>query len=212
VAKKKVVPKKVSKKKSSKPESKRYDFLEQPVSSIAQPPHFIFANDAVTDAAKMMRDRITGCVFVAESSGTKDEPIGILTEWDLLSKLVAAGKEGATTRVREIMSSPVVKIEADERVSDALRLMLNRGIRRLAVMQDGVLVGTITQSLLVGRSVGRRSSAMLPVVEKIQGHVCPYCASNFLTRRKLESHIEAMHEETLSLETRDRLELNSSSV
>ncbi len=196
----------LQKKSKSKPKTKRKaDFLNQPVSKFSRPPIIVLADDAVTDAAKLMRDKSAGSVLVAENAGTKDKPIGILTEWDLLSNVIAAERDATVTRVREVMSSPVQKIEADARVSDALRVMLNRGIRRLAVVEDGMLLGTITQSQLASGS--RESSATTPMTESIKGHVCPYCNSNFATRKKLSQHIETMHEETVFLEMRDKQEL-----
>jgi CBS domain-containing protein len=181
---------------SGKKPRKRALDLDQPVSRFAKRPIVIFADDAVRDAAKLMRDKATGSILVAENYRKKDEPIGILTEWDLLSRVVAAGRDAATTRVREVMSSPVRKIEADATVSDALKLMTKDGIRRLAVMEDGVLVGTITQTQLTAR--GRGFS--IPIVEPIKGHACPYCSSNFGTRKKLSEHVALMHEETVYLE------------
>jgi len=169
---------------------------EVPVSRFTQTPVIIYADDAVRDAAKLMRGKQVGSIIVAEKRG--GEPVGILTEWDLLTRVVAAGRDIQRTRVREVMSSPLLKIDAHAKVGDAIRLMLNRGIRRLAVMENGVLVGTVTQSQIVGNK--RRSSAALPIVEKIRGHTCPYCNSNFGTRTKLSQHIKQTHRETELLE------------
>ncbi|HYB04063.1 MAG TPA: CBS domain-containing protein [Nitrososphaerales archaeon] len=196
------MPKKVARKPKRKAS---VDFLNRPVAQFARPPIIVFADDAVTDAAKLMRDQNAGSVLVAEK-GTKDEPVGILTEWDLLSNIVAAERDASQTKVREVMSSPVQKIEANSRVGDAMRLMLKRGIRRLAVVEDGVLVGTVTQSQLAG---GSRRGTSPPLTEKLGGHVCPYCNSTFPTRKKLSEHIETMHEESVFLELRDKQELEN---
>ena len=83
------------------------EFLNLPLSKLSRPAKVVFADDAVTDAAKLMLNKATGSVLVAENAKTKDEPIGILTEWDLLSKVVAAEKDA--TRIRAVMSSPVQK-------------------------------------------------------------------------------------------------------
>jgi len=181
------------------------EFLNRPVGQFARPPIVVLADDAVTDAAKLMRDRNAGSVLVAEKSG-KNDPIGILTEWDLLSNIVAAERDATRTKVREVMSSPVQKIEAENSVGDALRLMLKRGIRRLAVVEDGVLLGTVTQAQLAG---GNRRVSSVPLTEKLRGHICPYCNSTFPTRKKLSEHIETMHEESVFLELRDKQELDS---
>ncbi len=196
-----------AKKRTKKPRGN--DFLSKPVSNFATPPVIIFADDAVTDAAKLMRDKSTGSVLVAENAKEKGEPIGILTEWDLLSKVVAAERDGTRIRVREVMSSPVEKIDASARVGDALRIMLNRGIRRLAVMEDGALIGTVTQTNMNTNWKRLSSSKFFPIVEPIKGHICMYCASNFPTLKKLSEHIETMHEESLFLEMQDKQEINA---
>lgn len=178
--------------------------LAKPVSKFTQKPIIIYADDAVRDAAKLMREKSTGSILVAENYGKRNEPIGILTEWDLLTKVVAAGKDPSNTTVRQVMSHPVRKIEADAEVSDALRIMINDGIRRLAVMQDGVLIGTITQSQIMSTRV--RGTAIVPIVESVKGHICPYCALSFATRKKLSEHVNSMHEETVYLEFKARNE------
>jgi signal-transduction protein with cAMP-binding, CBS, and nucleotidyltransferase domain len=173
-----------------------------PVSRFAHSPIIIYADDAVRDAAKLMRDKQVGSLIVSETTG---EPIGILTEWDLLSRVLAAGRDADKTRIREVMSSPLMKIDSGSDIQDALRIMINRGIRRLAVMEDGALVGTLTQSQIVGNN--RRRSSTLPIVEPLKGHQCLYCNSSFSTLHELNEHIETIHRETQYLEIEDKLEL-----
>lgn len=174
----------------------------EPVSRFTQPPLIVEADDSVVDAARLMRDKQVGSIIVAE--GKTREPLGILTEWDLLSRVIAEGKNASKTRVREVMSAPLVKINAEAKVGDALRIMINRGIRRIAVMEGGVLVGTLAQTQIVGNR--RRSSSALPIVEPIKGHQCPYCNLIFSTRRKLNEHLDNVHIETLMMEEAAREE------
>ena len=166
----------------------------------------VYADDAVRDAAKLMRDKQVGSVLVAEKGG---EPVGILTEWDLLTRVVAADRDIGRTRVREVMSTPLLKVDSNTSMQDALRIMINRGLRRLAVMEDGVLIGTVTQSQIVGNR--RRRSSPLPLVEPIKGHQCPFCNSNFRTRKEILAHIDSIHKETLYLELEDKQELQGTS-
>ena len=176
--------------------------VNEPVSRFTQPPLVVEADDSVVDAARLMRDKQAGSIIVAEEKTRK--PLGILTEWDLLSRVIAEGKNAAKTRVREVMSAPLVKIDANAKVGDALRMMINRGIRRIAVMESGLLIGTVTQTQIVGNR--RRSSATLPLVEPIKGHQCPYCNLTFNTRRKLSEHLDTVHIETLMMEQAAREE------
>ncbi|MFI5421624.1 MAG: CBS domain-containing protein [Nitrososphaerales archaeon] len=176
--------------------------LDLPVSSYVQESVIVYADDAVRDAAKLMRDKQVGSVLVAEKSG---ELLGIVTEWDLIARVLATDRDIDRMRVREVMSAPLLKVDSATRTQDALRLMTNRGLRRLAVMEDGVIVGTITQSQIVGNR--RQRSSPLPLVESIRGHQCPFCNAHFSSRKELLSHIEAMHKGSQYLELEDRQEL-----
>ena len=162
--------------------------LNLPVFRFVQDSVIVYGDDAVRDAAKLMRDRQVGSVIVAEKSG---EVVGIVTEWDLIARVLASDRDIERTRVREVMSAPLLKVNSDLRAQDALKIMINRGLRRLAVMEDGVLMGTITQSQIVGNR--RQRATPLPIVESIKGHQCPFCNLNFATRKGLLSHVEAMH-------------------
>ena len=175
---------------------------KSPISRFIQASVIVLADDAVRDAAKLMRDKQVGSVIVSETNG---EPIGILTEWDLLTRVVAAGRDIERTTVREIMSTPLLKADSSMNLQDATRMMINRGIRRLAVTEEGVLVGTLTLSQIIGNA--RKRSSTLPLVESLKGHQCPYCNSTFQTRKELQSHIDSMHKETLYLQLEDRQEL-----
>ena len=176
--------------------------LSLPVSRFVQKSMIVYGDDAVRDVAKLMRDKQVGSVLVREKS---DELVGIVTEWDLIARALASDRDIDRTRVREIMSTPLLKVDSDVRTQDALKIMINRGLRRLAVMEDGVLLGTISQSEIVGNRRNRASP--LPLVESIKGHLCPFCNSNFGTRKELSSHVEAIHKGSQYLEIEDKLEL-----
>jgi len=172
--------------------------FEEPVSKFAQAPIMIYADDAVEDAAKLMCEKQVSSIIVSE---TKGGPIGILTEWDLVSRVLAAGRDPGSTTVRRVMSSPLIKIDASTRVSEALRIMTKRGIRRIAVYEDGVLAGVLTQSQVVGNR--RKTSSALPIAEPLKGHMCIYCSLTFSSIRRLTNHIDTTHAETLNLRKKE---------
>ena len=180
----------------------RKSALDLPVSRFVRASVIVDADDAVRDAAKLMRDKNVGSVLVSEKSG---ELVGLVTEWDLIARVLAADRDIDRTRVREIMSTPLLKVESSIRVQDALRIMTNRGLRRLAVMEDGVIAGIITQSQLIGSRQQR--SSPLPLVESIKGHSCSFCNARFPSRKELLSHIEEMHKGSQYLELEDKQEL-----
>ena len=92
----------------------------------------------------MMRDDI-GAVIVVED----DHPLGIITEKDILSRVVILGKDFETTQVGTVMSRPLITIEAGRRISEALEVLRENNIRRLVVTDEGDLVGLTTERRLL---------------------------------------------------------------
>lgn len=95
--------------------------------------------DAQT-AARIMRDRGIGSLFVTNGK----EIIGILTDTDMVRRVVATGVDTHTTTAEQIMSAPIMTIEEDKTVLDANDLMAKTHIRHLGVTQGGKLVGMIS--------------------------------------------------------------------
>ncbi|MEM1606873.1 MAG: CBS domain-containing protein [Candidatus Bathyarchaeia archaeon] len=93
------------------------------------------------EAARLMRDNNIGCVIVSTEDG---KPIGIITERDLVIRVVAEDIQPSKVSAREIMSTPLITIDADRTISEAAREMNRHNIRRLAVMYKGNLVGIIS--------------------------------------------------------------------
>lgn len=96
----------------------------------------------VLDAAKFMADMNVGSVVIVEDG---NRPVGILTDRDITTKVVAGDKDPHTMKVREIMSSPIVTIPDDKDVIDATRLMCSHKIRRFPVVDaKGKLIGVLS--------------------------------------------------------------------
>src|SRR2546422_1078851 len=77
------------------------------------------------------------------------KPMGIVTERDILTKVAAPDKQPSRVLVRDIMTSPVVVVHPHEEVAEAAKLMSQRKIRRLPVVQEGKLVGMITENDII---------------------------------------------------------------
>ena len=112
------------------------------VEIMTQTPVTIRADETAEVAAGLMRDKEIGSLIVLEAG----KPMGIVTERDLVTKIAAADKQASRVLVRDIMTSPVVAVHPHEEVAEAARLMSQRKIRRLPVVQDGKLVGIITEN------------------------------------------------------------------
>jgi signal-transduction protein with cAMP-binding, CBS, and nucleotidyltransferase domain len=100
---------------------------------------------SVKTAALMMRDNGIGSIFV--TSG--EEIIGILTDTDLVRRVVATGADPMETSVEKIMSAPIASIEGNRTLLDANDLMAKQHIRHLGITKDGQMVGMISVRDLV---------------------------------------------------------------
>jgi CBS domain-containing protein len=108
----------------------------------------------VLEAARIMKANKIGDVIIAEIN----HPIGILTESDIIKKVVCEGKNAQDVFVEEIMSSPIVVTDPYISFQEALKIMGKCNIRRLLVIENNKLVGIITQ---------RDISCLSPVLTEI---------------------------------------------
>ena len=100
----------------------------------------------VRQAAEIMRESGIGSVFITREG----KIIGILTDTDLVRRLVAAGLDSVQTTVEQIMSAPILTIDENKTLLDANDLMAKQHIRHLGVSgKDGELVGMISVRDLV---------------------------------------------------------------
>lgn len=101
----------------------------------------VTAPDAtVMDVARQMRAQNRGSIVVMD----KTRPIGIVTERDLFKKVVAEGLVPKEVLVRDIMTSPLVSIAPGDSIKSASKIMVDREIRRLPVIEKNKLVGIVT--------------------------------------------------------------------
>ena len=91
--------------------------------------------------AILMDDNDLGCVIVTNKTG---KPVGIITERDLVLRVIAKNLRPDTIEAKEIMTSPLVTVEPEATISEAARRMSRLDIRRLVVVYKGSLVGLVS--------------------------------------------------------------------
>lgn len=107
-------------------------------------------NESLSEAVALMHDYHVGCVVVVADSGTKSKPIGILTDRDIVVRVLHAMTDLATLRVSDVMSKELITARQNAEVFDSLELMRDKGIRRLPVVDsEDHLVGIITVDDLI---------------------------------------------------------------
>ncbi len=98
------------------------------------------------EAAAAMEKNDFGCVIVTNQAG---KSIGIITERDLVIRVLAKNLKPDSVKAKEIMTTPFVTIEPDLTITEAARRMNSLDIRRLGVIYKGNLVGIITSKDLL---------------------------------------------------------------
>ncbi|HML06427.1 MAG TPA: CBS domain-containing protein [Methanobacterium sp.] len=96
--------------------------------------------NSVADAALLMTQNEVGCLIV-KSNG---EPEGIITESDIINKVVAQDLKASEIAVDDIMTKNLIKIDPGRELNEAARFMSKMNIRRLAVVTNGSLTGILT--------------------------------------------------------------------
>jgi len=99
---------------------------------IAKPSVTIGGDASVMDAIEAMRKPAVGAVLIEQAG----ELIGIFTERDLMLRVVLEHKDPASTRVGDVMTTPVLTIRKETRPDDALKLMWSKHIRHLPVVDE----------------------------------------------------------------------------
>jgi CBS domain-containing protein len=97
-------------------------------------------NALLTEIVKDMAEMEIGSVVITSDG----KPAGIITERDLALKILLMDKRASEVRAKEIMSSPLVTIEPDASVEEATALALDKRIKRLPVVENGVLIGIVS--------------------------------------------------------------------
>lgn len=123
---------------------------------------------SVAGAAHMMRQQHTGDLVVVDDADENREPIGILTDRDIVLEVIAQGRDPARTPVRDVMTTQLVVAAASEDVDTALERMRSHGVRRLPVVDENdCVLGIVTLDDLL-RVHAEQAAALLAIVTKEQ--------------------------------------------
>jgi len=98
-------------------------------------------NDSIYDAVVLMTAETIGAIAIT----SLQKAVGILTERDLMKKVILEGLDAKNTKVGDVMSAPLIVIRSDASIGEATQLMQLRKIRRLIVEEEGRIVGIVTQ-------------------------------------------------------------------
>jgi len=103
-------------------------------------------NKSVRYAGQILKAVDIGCIIVVDE---KDNLAGILTERDIVQKVVAKGLDPDKTQVKDIMSRDVITVDKQKSIEDAVRIMDQKKIKKLPVIDNGKLIGIVTMTDLL---------------------------------------------------------------
>ncbi|MEM2117468.1 MAG: CBS domain-containing protein [Candidatus Bathyarchaeia archaeon] len=110
------------------------DVMSSPVVTIEE-------NAPTNKVAELIDKHGLGCIIVTSKQG---KPLGIITERDLVTRVVAKNVKPELIKAKDVMTTPLITIEPDETISEAAKRMNRLNIRRLGVMYKGQLIGLVS--------------------------------------------------------------------
>ncbi len=124
---------------------------------MSSPPITIEENAPANHIAQLMDKHSLGCIIVTTK---QNQPLGIVTERDLVVRVLAKNLKPDNIKAQEVMTTPLMTIESDATITEASRRMSRLNIRRLGVMYKGQIVGIVSSKDIL--------SVMPELIETIQ--------------------------------------------
>jgi CBS domain-containing protein len=110
--------------------------------TMTENPRSIGVSASVVEAARLMREGHIGSLPITDD----DQLVGMITDRDITTRVVAEAADPKTTLVRDVYSRDLISVEPEQDLQEALQLMARHQVRRLPVVEDGRLVGIVAQA------------------------------------------------------------------
>ena len=122
------------------------------------------AEASVKKAVEIMNKHEIGCLIVVK----RGKAVGIVTERDMLRRVLVGARDPRKTKVREIMSAPLVVGNSQMEIEDAVKLMFEMKVKKLPIVDKGKLVGLVTLT-----DLARYQPHMIELLKKIIANQLP---------------------------------------
>jgi CBS domain-containing protein len=117
----------------------------------------------VYDAIEIMAEKYVGALMVVFEGVL----VGVVSERDYARKVILQGKSSKETLVKEIMTSPAIFVTPDQTVEDGMRIMTDKHIRHLPVVEEGILLGVVS----IGDLVKWMISAQQQTISQLHSYI-----------------------------------------
>jgi len=114
--------------------------------AMSSPVITVWENDSAANAAGVMKEHGIGAIIVF---GGESQPVGIVTERDLVYRVIAEGRSPGEINVKEVMSSPLMTVDPEASLEEAMAMMNRNNISRLGVVYRGSLEGVISDKDII---------------------------------------------------------------
>jgi len=149
---------------------------------------------SVYEVARRMQREAVGCVVVLDDTAL---PVGVITDRDLALRVVAAERDAGTTTAEDVMSRPLVSVQAGDPPKRIVACMAERGIRRVPVLQQGHVVGIVSLDDLLshlGRELDDLGTSVSSSFTRSRGEARRTVALEQL-RGEIESRLHGLREQ-----------------
>jgi signal-transduction protein with cAMP-binding, CBS, and nucleotidyltransferase domain len=158
--------------------------------------NIIILNDSacINEAAKEMEaNSITSILVKNSRTGI---PMGIVTERDIIYRAVAKSLGMFKVKIEKIMTTPLMTVDKRTSCINAIKIMREKSIRRLPILDEGKIIGIVTLMSLVGNMPLRNIDLVeleKPEISETPTLECPYCQSKFNDKMDLSKHVDRIH-------------------
>jgi len=127
--------------------------------------HAIEPDKPVLEAIRVMADKYIGALLVMRDS----QLLGIVSERDYARKVILKGRSSADTPVREIMSAPVLTVASTDSVNHCMKLVTDKRVRHLPVVEGGRVIGVLSIGDLVKAVIADQAQELEHMQRYISG-------------------------------------------
>ena len=124
---------------------------------------YVSPDACVYDAIEIMADKYVGALLVVSDGNL----VGVVSERDYARKVILQGKSSKQTQVKEIMTSPAIFVTPEHTVEDSMRIMTDKHIRHLPVVEDGKILGVVS----IGDLVKWMISAQQQTISQLHSYI-----------------------------------------
>ena len=128
--------------------------------AMTEDPRSIGPSALVVEAAQLMRDEHIGSLPITDG----DTLLGMITDRDITTRVVAEAADLATTSVGDVYSQNLISVQPDKGLEEALQLMARHQVRRLPVVENGRLVGIVAQADIALREKEKKTGELVEAI------------------------------------------------